>query len=235
MLRGSIVFAQAIVIVCHLSVASWLRAQTEAEVVVHGDQVLTPSASSHDANIASSIIRRDRLSTPGVEAADVLRELPGAQVMQTGGLGAPATLSLRGANNTQTAAVMAGARLDDELTGVTDLSLLPLWFVNRIEVFRGAAPFDMDRVLPGGVLVLEPRYNSESQGRARVEVGSFGERGASVIASSGDETLSVTAGLRAVASDEDYPFPNRQGLLLSAGGPTNVALLPRQLAHFAGK
>ncbi len=217
--RRSIVFAQAIVIVCHLSVTSLVFAETETEVVVHGDQTLTPSASSHDANIASSIVRRDRLSAPGVEAADVLRELPGAQVMQTGGLGAPATLSLRGANNTQTAAVMAGARLDDELTGVTDLSLLPLWFVNRIEVFRGAAPFDMDRVLPGGALVLEPRYNSESQGRARFEVGSFGERGASVIASSGDETLSVTAGLRAVASDEDYPFPNHQGLLLSPGGP----------------
>jgi iron complex outermembrane receptor protein len=217
--RRSTVFAQATVIACHLSVTSWLCAQTEAEVVVRGDQVLTPSVSSHDANIASSIIRRDRLSTPGVEAADVLRELPGAQVMQTGGLGAPATLSLRGANNTQTAAVMAGARLDDELTGITDLSLLPLWFVNRIEVFRGAAPFDLDRVLPGGVLVLEPRYNSESQGRARFEVGSFGERAASVIASSGDETLSVTAGLRAAASDDDYPFPNHQGLLLSPGGP----------------
>jgi outer membrane cobalamin receptor len=146
--RSRIVFVQVIVIVCHLSVTSWLRTQSEADVVVHGDQVSTSSASSRDANIASSTIRRDRLSTPSVEAADVLRELPGAQVMQTGGFGAPATLSLRGANNTLTAAVMAGARLDDALTGITDFSLLPLWFVNRIEVFRGAAPFDMDRVLP---------------------------------------------------------------------------------------
>jgi len=213
--RISVVLVQAFVVACCLLATSLLAAQSEVEVTVHGDKVLTPSESSRDAYSASSVIRRDRLSSPGVDAADVLRGLPGVQVLQTGGLGAPATLSLRGANNTQTAAVMAGARLDDELTGVTDLSLVPLWFVNRIEVFRGTTPFDSDRILPGGMVVLEPRYNSESQGRVRLEAGSFGERGASVIASSGDESFAVTAGLRVLASEQNYPFPNSQGMLLS--------------------
>ena len=230
--RVSAASAQVFVLACRLLVTSPLLAQTELEVTVQGDKVLTPSASTRDANVASSVIRRDRLASPGVDAADVLRELPGVQVMQTGGLGARATLSLRGANNTQTAVVLAGARLDDELTGVADLSLLPLWFVNRIEVFRGTAPFDSDRVLPGGAIVLEPRYDSESQGRVRLEVGSFGERGASVIASSGDETLSVTAGLRALASDQDYTFPNSQGMLLSGAGQTAIR---RANANFSSR
>lgn len=191
------------------------RAQSSLEVTVNGERAVTPSMSERDVNLASSVVRRDRLAAPGIEAADVLRGLPGAQVRQSGGLAAPATLGLRGANPNQTAAVIAGARLDDELTGVTDLSLFPIWFTNRLEIYRGTSPFGFDRILPGGVLVLEPRSENQSRVLVRAEVGSFGERAAHLLASSGDESFSVTAAIRAAASDNDYPFGSDQGLSLS--------------------
>jgi len=210
-LRRHITLIGMVVLLQLLLAAAVARAQSNLEVTITGDRALTPSASSRDDTVASSVVRRDRLAAPGVEAADVLRDLPGVQVRQSGGLAAPSTLGLRGANPNQTAAVIAGARMDDELTGVTDLSLFPVWFTNRIEIFRGASPFGFDRVLPGGVLLVEPRSDTQTQGVVRVEAGSFGERAAHVIASSGDESFSVTAGLRAAASDNDYPFSNNQG------------------------
>lgn len=213
-LRRFITLIGIVVIVQLLLAAAVAHAQSNLEVTITGDRALTPSASSRDDTVATSVVRRDRLAAPGVEAADVLRDLPGVQVRQSGGLAAPSTLGLRGANPNQTAALIAGARLDDELTGVTDLSLFPLWFTNRIEIFRGASPLGFDRVLPGGVLLLEPRSDPQAQGLVRLEAGSFGERAAHVIASSGDESFSVTAGLRAAASDNDYPFSSNQGLLL---------------------
>ena len=207
-LRRHITLISIVVLLQLLLAAAVARAQSNLEVTITGDRALTPSTSSRDDTVASSVVRRDRLAAPGVEAADVLRDLPGVQVRQTGGLAAPSTLGLRGANPNQTAAVIAGARMDDELTGVTDLSLFPLWFTNRIEIFRGASPFGFDRILPGGVLLVEPRSDTQSGGLVRLEAGSFGERAAHVIASSGDESFSVTAGLRAAASDNDYPFSN---------------------------
>lgn len=210
-LRRHIALLSIVVLLQLLLAAGLACAQSNPEVTITGDRAFTPTASSRDDTVASSVVRRDRLAAPGVEAADVLRDLPGVQVRQAGGLAAYSTLGLRGANANQTAAVIAGARLDDELTGVTDLSLFPLWFTNRIEVFRGASPFGFDRVLPGGVLLVEPRRDTQSQGLVRLEAGSFGERAAQVIASSGDESFSVTAGLRAAASDNDYPFSSNQG------------------------
>jgi outer membrane cobalamin receptor len=204
-----------IVVLALLLVATRAPAQSSVEVTVNGDRALGPSASSRDVNAASSVVRRDRLSAPGVEAGDVLRGLPGVQVRQSGGLAAPSTLGLRGANPNQTAAVIAGARLDDELTGVTDLSLFPLWFANKIEVFRGTSPFGFDRILPGGVLVLEPRNDSQTGGALRAETGSFGERAVHAIGAGGDESFSVTAGVRVAAADNDYPFVNHEGMLLS--------------------
>jgi outer membrane cobalamin receptor len=195
--------------------AKGTRAQSSLEVTVNGDRALTPSSSSRDSNTASSVVGRERLSAPGVEAGDVLRDLPGVQVQQSGGLAAPSTIGLRGANPNQTAAVIAGARLDDELTGATDLSQFPLWFTNKIEVFRGTSPFGFDRILPGGVLVLEPRSDLQTGGVLRGEVGSFGERAAHAIAAGGDESFSVTAGVRVAAADNDYPFVTHDGMLMS--------------------
>ena len=197
-----------------------------------GDRTLTPPASARDADVSTSVVRRERMAAPGVQAGDVLRDLPGVQVRQSGGLAAPATIGLRGANPNQTAVVIAGARLDDELTGVTDLSLFPVWFTNKIEVFRGTSPFGFDRVLPGGVLVLEPRSDAQTGGVLRTEVGSFGERAAHVIAASGDESFSVTAGVRTAASDNDYPYRSHQGLLLS-GTPSTTEL--RSNADFSSR
>jgi outer membrane cobalamin receptor len=221
-LRRHIVCVRILLVLLLLLAARGTRAQSSLEVTVNGNRAITPTTSERDVNLASSVVRRERLGAPGVEAADVLRDLPGAQVRQAGGLAAPSTLGLRGANPNQTAAVIAGARLDDELTGVTDLSLFPLWFSHRIDVFRGTSPFGFDRVTPGGVLVLEPRTDADSRASVRAEAGSFGERAAHVIASSGDESFSLTAGLRAAASENDYPFSSNGGLLLQGNGERTV-------------
>ena len=90
--------------------------------------------------VATSRIRRERLQAPALRAADVLRSEAGVQIAEAGGLGAPATASVRGASAAQTPVYLGGVRLNDQVGGVVDLSTIPLWLIERVDLYRGNAP-----------------------------------------------------------------------------------------------
>ncbi len=97
------------------------------------------------------------LTRPGANAASVLSHVPGVQVSESGGSADPATASLRGATSAQTPVYLAGIRLNDDVTGSVDLSLIPVWMLGRAEIYRGNAPADSDRLGIGGAVYFEPR------------------------------------------------------------------------------
>jgi len=142
-----------------------------AEVEVRGDPGSGPPK---EPSVAGSVIRAERLRGPGLEAADVLRTQPGVTVLETGGYGSLSTASLRGATAAQTPVYLAGVRLNDDVGGAADLSLVPLWFVNRIEVYRSNAPLAGDELGIGGAIFFEPRRSKGTEALAGAMAGSFG-------------------------------------------------------------
>src|SRR5690606_2984127 len=130
-----------------------------------------PQAAAKDPRVAASVVRRDELEAPGAGAADVLRRVPGLSVADTGGVGAPARAA-------QTPVYLGGVRLNDEVGGAVDLGTLPLWLLGRVEVYRGHAPMQADRLGIGGAIFLEPVAPTRSSFGAGALVGSFGSRGA---------------------------------------------------------
>jgi outer membrane receptor protein involved in Fe transport len=119
------------------------------EVTVQGDRNET-TPGGRDPSIASSVVAGHRLSAPGLQAQDVLRTQPGVVVTESGGFGAPSAACIRGANAADTPVYLAGVRLNDDVGGTADLSMIPLWLIHRIEIYRGNAPLEADRLGPGG-------------------------------------------------------------------------------------
>ncbi|HYJ09424.1 MAG TPA: TonB-dependent receptor [Polyangiaceae bacterium] len=166
---------------------------------------------------ASSRVRAERLAAPALRAPDVLRSEAGVQIAEAGGLGAPATASIRGATSAQTPIYLGGVRLNDNVGGVSDLSAIPLWLVDHVDVYRGNAPFGADEPGIGGALYFEPRRPRGHEASVVVTAGSFGTRSGAGYVALGDQRASVLVGASAERADNDYPFTDNRGTLFQAG------------------
>ncbi len=70
--------------------------------------------------------------------ADVLREVPGVQVTQSGSPGSNTDVSIRGATPSQTLVLIDGVEVNAGATGSFDFANLPTDNLDRVEVLRGA-------------------------------------------------------------------------------------------------
>src|SRR5690606_9465403 len=138
--------------------------------------------------------------------------------------GAPATASLRGATAAQTPVYFGGIRINDEVGGAANLAELPLFLVERIEVYRSHAPLFADEFGVGGAVFLEPR---KPDGDALVLsglVGSHQARGASGFVSRGDGSSGFIAGFELSGAENDYTFDDTRGSLYESRDDRSVRL-----------
>ncbi len=180
------------------------------EVVVEGERALLLS-SPRAPTAASTVLTGDELDRVGDSSADVLRQVPGVQVFRTGAESERASVNIRGAEGNQVPVYLAGIRLNDDVSGFADLSNLPLWMVQRVEVIRGSAPAGGERLGLGGAVYFEPKRARHNRIGAQLHAGSYGARSGWV----GSEVTGAHAGaliaLRRNQADNDYPFVNDSG------------------------
>ena len=184
------------------------RAEPETEIVVAGHKRTRPARES---TLAASRVDPSELARPGASAAAILSHVPGVQVSETGGASDLATASVRGATSAQTPVYLAGVRLNDDVTGSADLSLIPLWMLSGAEVYRGNAPIDADRLGIGGAVYFEPRAPRKNRLLAGAELGSFGQRAGwlgAEVESRGDAAL---VAFRAARAQNDYSYVDDAG------------------------
>lgn len=146
-----------------------------------------PDAAAPTAN--QRRIRTD--SAPGA-SADVTRLIersPGVQVRRSGGIGARATLSIRGAGGHQVRVLLDGIPLDLARGGAVDLSMIPVSALESLTVLRGALGAGYGSGAQGGVLKLRLRDDPSPEVSARV--GSFGVGQLSGVGGTEDTLASV--------------------------------------------
>ncbi len=197
-----------------LSVAG-AAAQEPLEVTVAGQGASLRSG--RDATAASSVVQGPALQTPGRGLVEALLSAPSVQIQRSGGGGDVATLSLRGTTSAQTPIYLAGVPLNDELTGAADLSRVPVWMLSRVEVFAGASPVELSGDALGGAVLLAPRWPQATGARAGVELGSYGQRAATLGWQASGERAGVLAALRVEGASDDYPYVDDGGTRFVSG------------------
>lgn len=126
------------------------------------------------------------------------------------GLGSLSTLSLRGSASTHTAVLWNGINIQSPMNGIFDLSLLPSFFLDEIEVRHGAAGALTGSSAIGGNLILnnQTRFNSGWQITSLNEVGSFNKFLHGVSLSYGNHKWYVSTKLFGNRAKNDFKFIN---------------------------
>ncbi|MBV9548171.1 MAG: TonB-dependent receptor [Alphaproteobacteria bacterium] len=148
-------------------------ARADETVIVTATRLATPAsqvASSVDV-VASQIEERQLRSLP-----DILRTMPGLNVVRTGGEGGQTSLFTRGTNANHTKVLLDGIDISDPSTpsGAVDLGRVLAGDVARVEVLRGPSSglYGSDAI--GGVVnIITKTGEGPLTATARIEGGSF--------------------------------------------------------------
>ncbi len=147
--------------------------------------------------------------------SDVFADVTGARIVQYGGLGAFATVSLRGAPPGQVSVYLDGTPMNSAASSVVNLADLPIAPIERVEVYRGSSPLSLGGAAPGGAIQLVSLSRPEVR-ELKLTRGSFGswEGRASAGARRGAFEGVLHAGY--LGSNGDYAYDDDNGTPLNA-------------------
>ena len=174
---------------------------------------------------------------------DLLRTVPGLDVVQSGGAGTVTSLFLRGTNSTQTLVLVDGVPLNSPYFGGTDLSAVSTANVERVEVVRGpfSALYGSEAI--GGVVQIFTRRDAPEKALEGRATGAFGN--ASAAQGTADVAVhegpfTVTGGWRRVTDEgalpnESFAATNLSGAVeASLGGGSRVGVVLRRDSAVTG-
>lgn len=92
----------------------------------------------HTLGSSVTVIDLDDWRGAGATISDVLREVPGISISQSGGSGTLTALRMRGGESNHTRVLLDGIELSDPTSGVVDFAHLSIAGIERIEILRGA-------------------------------------------------------------------------------------------------
>ena len=121
---------------------------------------LAPSTAP-DVPASATVITREQIEKSGkTDVLELLRAVPGVDVVQSGDAGKVTSVFLRGTNSTQTLVLVDGVRVNSPYFSGYDFSTLSTQNVERIEIVRGpfSALYGSDAI--GGVISIFRRSAS---------------------------------------------------------------------------
>ena len=140
-----------------LLAAATARAETDTlpPVIV----TATRTAQSADASLASvSVITREDIEKKQkLSVQDALLGIPGVGVGNSGGLGKPSTVFMRGTNSDHVLVLVDGVRMGSATLGTTAFEDIPIDQVERIEIVRGPRSSLYGSEAIGGVIQIFTR------------------------------------------------------------------------------
>lgn len=149
------------------------------------------------------------------QAGDVLREVPGVQVSQSGSPGTVTDVSIRGATSAQTLVMMDGVEVNSGSTGSFDMANITTDGLSQIEIVRGAGGALYGSQAIGGVVNL---LTAPGQGPPRLSLLSEGGNRATerqVLTAAGSDGKFAYNGALTYYSTEGYRVVNDNSDLLS--------------------
>jgi outer membrane cobalamin receptor len=168
------------------------------------------AAAREDRAAASSVVTRDRTPRAAESVPELLSEQAGVVVTRLGGLGATATLSLRGSTANQVLVYLDGVPLNTPTGGGVDVGAIPLGDIDRIEIYRGTSPIGFGASAIGGVVSLTTVAPTRDRLALEVGGGSFGTAYGGLRAAWSHRRWHLYGSLRGLSSEGDFPYVNNE-------------------------
>jgi vitamin B12 transporter len=208
MIRVPYAAAAAGLLLCPAGLAGQERADTAAlpEIVVTATRY---PARADSVAATVTVIRGEDLRTRGVHfVADALREIPGAQVVQSGPYGSATSLFVRGGESDYVKVLVDGVPVNQP-GGAFDFGSLTTDNVERVEVLRGPGSvlYGSDAI-SGVVQIITRQGQGRTAASATAEGGSFGSARVEGSALGGGAWGGWSASLSRLTSDGTYDFNN---------------------------
>ena len=168
-----------ILLVCPVRVSIADDSNALAEPVALPTVVVTPTRlPTPESEVGSSITviteediqRKQERTLP-----DALRDVPGLNVVQTGGPGGQTSVFIRGANSNQTKVFIDGIDATDPASGLFNFEHVLTWDIDRVEIVRGpqSGLYGADAI--GGVInIITKEGSGPAQFAGSLEGGTFG-------------------------------------------------------------
>lgn len=163
-----------------------------------------------------TVIDAEEIARAGAQSlAELLRRVPGTEIIMNGGPGSTSGVFLRGANSNQTLVLIDGLRVGSSTTGTAALEAIPLAAIDHIEILRGPASnlYGADAI--GGVIQVFTRQGGEAfAAHADAGYGSYRTGAVSGGASGGmgawrfalDAGHKQSAGFNAIVNPDNFSF-----------------------------
>lgn len=119
------------------------------------DTVTVRASENEMMSMSFKVFDRSQFINGYENLSDFLDQQSGMQIQQSGGLGNPALVSIRGANSSQTQFMINGITINNSQYGSYDLNSVPLNQIERIEISRSASSFDLiDHAIGGTINII---------------------------------------------------------------------------------
>jgi outer membrane cobalamin receptor len=199
--------------------AAQTEAQGEAPIyeTVVSAAPSAPETAREDSAASSSVITKERIPRAAESVTELLSEQSGTTVTRLGGMGATATISLRGSTSNQVSVYLDGVPLNSATGGGVDLGSLPLADVERIEIYRGMSPIAFGASAIGGVVSITTAVPTANSAEVSLGGGSFGTYYGDGRGTYKRGRVSVYGGVHAFRTEGDFPYVNNDNTTLTAG------------------
>ena len=210
-----------------LTTSAAASADTQPQTVIVADQRISPelitvSATRTELTMINltgasvTVLTAEELrKQQTVALTDILKQVPSLVVTRNGGLGQPASISLRGGEAGQTVVLIDGVRVNDSSTtddsAAAALGDLLVNNIDRVEVLRGpqSTLYGSDAI--GGVISVVTRRGGPLAFNASAEGGSFGTFHANVAANGEEGIVEFGAGLNFLTTTGISAADSRHG------------------------
>ena len=145
-------------------------------------------------------------------AAELLKDVQGVEVRRSGSAGQPSALSIRGSDGQQSQVQVDGIPVGSLLGGGADLSLLPVWGLQKVRILRGGLSDRAGSDAMGGLIDVQTRPPGPGhEARAAARLGSFGYGGADGLFGLGNDFISGRLVFSTMRTDGDFPYLDQHG------------------------
>ena len=155
-----------------VSISLYLRLYVLDAIVVTASRMDEPM--TEVAEHATVLESEEMEAIAAHDVGEVLYGVPGLAIEKNGGVGSSAFASIRGSHRRHVLALVDGIRLNSLVEGIVDLSWLPLEYVERIEILKGASSAVWGSSL-GGVINIITRSPEASKRPEITAAGSLGK------------------------------------------------------------